>query len=407
MLRVPTSERGKKTYQKILKSAINLFKKKGYQEVSVSSICKEAGVGNSTFYQYFSTKDDVLKEIVEDLFKLIEKSVKRSIGSYYLSKSERLEIFLKDFFDSVYNDIGKYAVFRNAEFLNPEISHEFHNNMYAVFANSLFPEAENEISKRAAFIFIIGAAHFVITEYGIYKGIRPPKYACDTVFDFLYNGLDPNDHKISPEAFATIESVKPTFKLLSRGSLTHQKLLDAAEEMFGEKGYSKAKISDIANKADVGLGTFYIHFNSKIEALRELVVRTLEGLKTNLRRYVSRFKDRRDAEVAGYLGFCDFFKHHENMYSIVRETEFIDPQTANFYYSSISKSYIRPLEKAFENKEYRKLIPEPLSYALMGIGHLMGQFLLVQNDAEMSDCVKYIREISKLLMHGLKGFVEA
>ncbi len=406
MTRVPSSQRGKATYGHIVKSATNLFRIKGYQEVSIAGICKEAGVGNSTFYQYFSAKEDVLREIVEDLITLIGDSVERSIGSSSLGRSERLRVFLKDFFETIYENIDGYGVFRNAEFINPEISSEFHERMFEIFSRSLFPELKDEVSKRARYMFIVGAAHFMVTEYGIYKGIKPSEEVKETLFDFLYNGLDPDDYRQSNSIFALLEPIEPETEFMSRGSMTHRKILDAAEDRFGEKGYSHAKISEISNTAGVGLGTFYVHFDSKIESLRELVLRTLEGLKGNLRRYMSRFSDRRDAEIAGYTGFCDFFRRHKNMYSIVREAEFVAPDMASFYYSNISRSYARPLERAFENGEYRRMKIEPLSYALMGIGHLMGQYLIVQRDAEMDECVSYIREMARLVLHGLKEFTE-
>lgn len=402
MTRVPSSERGIKTYRHIVKSATNLFRAKGYQEGSIAGICKEAGVGNSTFYQYFSAKEDVLREIVEELITLIGDSVERSIGASSLGRSERLRVFLEDFFETIYSNIDGYAVFRNAEFVNPDISSEFHERMFEIFSKSLFPNLKDEISKRARYIFIVGAAHFMITEYGIYKGTKPSEGAKEILFDFLYNGLDPDDHEHPVSIFDLLEPLKSEEKLLSRGSTTHRRLLDSAEEMFGAKGYSDTKISEIANDAGVGLGTFYLHFDSKIESLRELVFRTLEGLKANLRRYMSRFSDRRDAEIAGYIGFCDFFKRHKNMYSIVREAEFIDPNAASFYYSNISRSYVRSLLRAFERNEYRRMEIEPLSYALMGIGHSMGQHLIVQRNAGMDVCVSYTREMSELVMHGLK-----
>lgn len=407
MQTAPMSITRSNTYNKIINSAIALFRKSGYQEVSVLSICKKAGIGNSTFYQYFPTKDAVLKEIVEDLIQLIGDSVNCSMNHYSSIGVKKLKTFLKDFFDCIYDNIDRYAVFRNAEFLNPDISIEFYAKIYRIFENSLFFQVENEIHKRAAFIFVIGSARFVIAEYGIYRNIRPSNDIISTIADFLYNGLDPDNHTISQDVFSVIDPAEPAQHLLSKGSMTHQKLLDVAEHLFGKKGYSKTKISDIAYKADIGLGTFYIHFDSKIEALRELVARTFDGLKANIRRYVSRFEDRRDAEIAGYVGFCDFFKRHKNMYAIVRETEFVEPKTADFYYSGISKAYMRPLKRAFEQNEYRKFDIIPLSYALIGIGDLLGQYLIVQQDFEMSECAEYMKQISRLLMCGLNGFTEA
>ncbi len=47
----------------LLKSAITLFQKYGYSNVSVNQICKEAGVARSTFYSMYADKDDLVIQI--------------------------------------------------------------------------------------------------------------------------------------------------------------------------------------------------------------------------------------------------------------------------------------------------------------------------------------------------------
>ena len=41
------------------------------------------------------------------------------------------------------------------------------------------------------------------------------------------------------------------------------KILAAAEQVIGEKGFNAASIADITRKAETALGTFYIYFSSK------------------------------------------------------------------------------------------------------------------------------------------------
>ncbi len=46
---------------RITKAAMRVFRVKGYNEVSVNDICREAGIARSTFYRVFSGKKDVLR----------------------------------------------------------------------------------------------------------------------------------------------------------------------------------------------------------------------------------------------------------------------------------------------------------------------------------------------------------
>ena len=45
---------------------INLLNKKEYEYISIKEICSQAGVNRSTFYLHYETKDDLLKECIEE-----------------------------------------------------------------------------------------------------------------------------------------------------------------------------------------------------------------------------------------------------------------------------------------------------------------------------------------------------
>ncbi|MGH7815682.1 MAG: TetR/AcrR family transcriptional regulator [Candidatus Binataceae bacterium] len=56
-----------------------------------------------------------------------------------------------------------------------------------------------------------------------------------------------------------------------RREKTRVDLLQAAVRVISEKGYHQTRIADIATEADVGLGTFYLHFKTKNEIFIELI----------------------------------------------------------------------------------------------------------------------------------------
>lgn len=56
-----------KNTDKIIKAALELFKEKGYAEVSVSDISRAAGIPRSSFYSLFASKDDVIIYMLEGL----------------------------------------------------------------------------------------------------------------------------------------------------------------------------------------------------------------------------------------------------------------------------------------------------------------------------------------------------
>src|SRR5574342_1425818 len=67
-----------------------------------------------------------------------------------------------------------------------------------------------------------------------------------------------------------------------RRERTRRQLLAAATRILAAKGLHDTKISDIAAAADVGVGTFYLHFPDK-EALFDAVVDdTITRLKATI-----------------------------------------------------------------------------------------------------------------------------
>jgi AcrR family transcriptional regulator len=54
---------------------------------------------------------------------------------------------------------------------------------------------------------------------------------------------------------------------------TKQKILDAAEELFGEHGYSATSLRHIISRAQVNLAAIHYHFGSKQELLDEVIMR--------------------------------------------------------------------------------------------------------------------------------------
>ena len=50
-----------------LESLLSLMKEKNYQDISISELCKKAGLSRQTFYQHYQSKNEVLEKHIDQL----------------------------------------------------------------------------------------------------------------------------------------------------------------------------------------------------------------------------------------------------------------------------------------------------------------------------------------------------
>jgi len=163
-----------------------------------------------------------------------------------------------------------------------------------------------------------------------------------------------------------------TKPITPRGQQTRQKLLEAAEAVFGEKGYERASIAEITQRARVAQGTFYVYFPDKKAVFVELVRELSHRLRREIAEAVAGLSDRMEIERVGFRTFFTFAHKHRNLYKIVRQAEFVDEDVFRWYYRRLAEGYARGLAQAMEEGQIRRLDPECLAYCLMGIADFLG-----------------------------------
>jgi AcrR family transcriptional regulator len=186
----------------------------------------------------------------------------------------------------------------------------------------------------------------------------------------------------------------------ARGEATRQKLLNAAEALFGRHGYHATGVGDITRRAGVAQGTFYLYFGGKEEVFRELVRDLSRRLRRAISRDVAGVESRLEVEDAGLRSFLRFAAEHRDLYRIVFESQFIDPDLFRWYYERIAEGYTRGLEAAMEAGQIRRLDPETVAYALMGAAHFLGMRWVVWEAEEPPEEV--LESIRAFVRRGLE-----
>lgn len=157
-----------------------------------------------------------------------------------------------------------------------------------------------------------------------------------------------------------------------RGEATKHKLLAAAEEEFGLKGFHMASVSSITTRADVGQGTFYLYFKTKEAIFTALVKEIGRNLRRFMAMAMSETQTRMEAERQALDAFIMFAKEHPGLYRIVQEAQFVDDKSYREYYERLATGYIRGLDNASQKGDLTEGDAESRAWAIMGIGHFLG-----------------------------------
>ena len=153
-----------------------------------------------------------------------------------------------------------------------------------------------------------------------------------------------------------------------------ERLLTAAEELFGERSYHRTTVADICARAGMATGSFYSYFGSKAEIFAAVV----RAINTDLRRAMKAAVEHADGgqrarERASFRAYFDMLSQRPWIDRIVRESEFIDPGLFREYYERLTRGYARGVRAAQMAREVdAQYDPEVIAFAYAGIGNFVG-----------------------------------
>ena len=162
----------------------------------------------------------------------------------------------------------------------------------------------------------------------------------------------------------------------ARGQRTLRKILDAALEEFGEKGFSEGSIVGITSRARVALGTFYTYFDSKEAVFQELVRDMSAQVRDHVAPMLADATDALDGEGRALASFLDFVRTHRQVYRIIDEAEFVDPEGFRKHYVTTAERIATRLQAGKDKGEVvtidSPVATEVEAWAIMGMNVFLG-----------------------------------
>lgn len=153
-----------------------------------------------------------------------------------------------------------------------------------------------------------------------------------------------------------------------------ERLLSAAEHLFGERSYRRTTVAGICAQAGMATGSFYAYFQSKSDIftavirqinadVRAVQVAALQGAPAT----------QRDRERASFRAYFDLMSRRPWIYRIVREAEFLAPAEFREYYERLARGYARGVRIAqLAGEVDARYDPEVIAYVYAGLGHFIG-----------------------------------
>ncbi|MGN6278555.1 MAG: TetR/AcrR family transcriptional regulator [Sphingomonas sp.] len=184
-----------------------------------------------------------------------------------------------------------------------------------------------------------------------------------------------------------------------RGRKTLRSILDAAAAEFGEKGFHEGSVSGITRRAGVALGSFYTYFDSKDAVFRALVRDMSDQVRDRVAPALRAAPDQLSAEQAGLREFLAFVRDHKEIYRIIDEAEFVDPESFRAHYTTTADRIAQRLTAAAARGELRDDVSEVHAWAIMGMNVFLGLRYGVWSDDCDPDAVA--AATAELLAHGL------
>ena len=239
---------------------------RGLAESSISEIAQKAGVVDSVIYQYFKGKQDLLFSIPGKRMKDVLGQLQEQLQGIEDPESRlRKMVWFHLHFNETYRGYARLLL------LECRSSKDFYST-----------EAYQLIRKYSGTLYRILKA-------GVQNGSFRKDLDLRLALEVIMGALDMET--ISSLGSGEVENSEDDFKeladlfhamLAARPELPDTRvnkanvILNAAVQVFAEKGFNKAKISEIAELAGVGSGTVYEYFKSKDDLLLKIPVERFE-----------------------------------------------------------------------------------------------------------------------------------
>jgi AcrR family transcriptional regulator len=304
----PTSpivgRRGAHTRRRITDETMRQFEIHGFHGTSVEGIARAVGISRPTLYQYFESKQQIFRELLDasgrDLTRLVRRigplgptttgfdNLRRWLGEWAHVYAKYATIHVQ------------WANINTAESALRPVVDDFMRRFDARIAASLASSELTGIDPLDAANALTSTVHRY--HYFVHGGMAPARSreemldglaVCMQLMLFPQTPAEALTAIVTPcrsapedtapfPVFAALSPVplspsRPVRDVGSRGEATRRTIVDTGARLFGERGYHETNIDDMVAELGLSRGTFYKYFPEKFDLLLELATGCAEA----------------------------------------------------------------------------------------------------------------------------------
>jgi len=288
--------KGTRTRRRILRAALGVFGQVGYHACNVERITAVVGCSRPTFYQYFSSMEDVFRHLAGQLAHDLTE-INEALGPITpdIAGRARLREWLGRFGDLYDEYAPLFAVFSVAAHSDEVVASgalQVQARLVAGLAASVPKTAWPGDSHEVTALVLLG---MLMRAHRYRKVLGAPEAGDvvdlgrdrldDALADFMHRTMygPLRGVNVCPPVAPVIDyldtravsggAVVERRALGAVGRATRAQLLAAATKVFIERGYDGTNVADIVLAAGISHGTFYIYFANKDEVLQILAAK--------------------------------------------------------------------------------------------------------------------------------------
>ncbi len=315
------------TEDRLIESAVELFSHKWYGTVSVAAICRGAGLSNGVFYRYFDGKEALFRRILEQVLQMIRNAVSAPGGS---CKTDRIQSLARAVVSFSCDHSRLVAVFREGQYR----FFEYERRLMAIYQQSLSFALGREIGL-AEYLFALGGLRFCAIRSALHGVVIRFEDLPQILCRGLFRGMTFDATRV----FGGTATPHP----VALEANARERLLRSGKRLFGEKGFFETNIHEITDLAELSVGAFYSHFESKETYFAELIRMLSHDVRSFISRNIAASDgsplNRLERELRGLWLWLVYLTLDRDCYPIVREAEFVLPAAVREYYGHFVDGY--------------------------------------------------------------------